>query len=128
MDSINIKDLHNPFNEANFISEIMISMALSALSLWVLSKPLINVLTDLCPTQKQAEFWLAYTRLMLSISPLLLVLVVDGFVDSNDMLTHIRISLMAGLTGLLIGMIIVGQRILAPASQQCDAPVKAISE
>lgn len=103
-----------------FISEIFISLLLSAISLWVLSKPLINILSDLCPTQKQAEFWLAYTRLMLSISPLLLVLVVDGFVSSQDALTHVKISLMAGLAGLLIGMIIVGRRVFAPVSQQCE--------
>ena len=103
-----------------FISEVLISLILSAMSLWVLSKPLINVLTDLCPTQKQAEFWQAYTRLMLSISPLLLVLIVDSFVASDDVLAHIRISLMAGLAGLLIGMIIVGKRIFVPVSQQCE--------
>ena len=103
-----------------FISEVLISLLLSALSLWVLSKPLINVLNDLCPTQKQAEFWLAYTRLMLSISPLLLVLVVDSFVSNEDVFAHIRISLMSGLAGLLIGMIIVGNRVFVPVSQQCE--------
>ena len=103
-----------------FISEVIVSLGLSTLSLWVLSKPLMNVLTDLCPTKKQADFWQAYTRIMLSISPLLLILLVDSFIPSNNLLEHIRISLMAGLTGLLIGMIIVGKRIFVPASQLCD--------
>lgn len=103
-----------------FIAEIIISLTLSAATLLVLSGPLINVLSDLCPTKKQAEFWLAYTRMMLSISPLLLVLVVDGFVSSEDTLAHVRVSLMAALAGLLFGMIIVGKRIFAPAAQQCD--------
>ncbi len=109
-----------------FISEVFISLVLSALSLWVLSKPLMNILTDLCPTQKQADFWQAYTRIMLSMSPLLLVLLVDTFIPSNDLLEHIRISLMAGLTGLLIGMIIVGKRIFVPASQLCDVNTNAV--
>ena len=104
-----------------FIAEIIISLTLSATTLLVLSNPLINVLTDLCPTKKQAEFWLAYTRMMLSISPLLLVLIVDGFVSSDDILAHVRVSLMAALGGLVIGMIIVGKRIFAPAAQQCDS-------
>lgn len=103
-----------------FISEILISLFLSTFSLWVLSKPLINVLNDLCPTKKQAEFWQAYTRLMLLISPLLLVLMVGSFVSSDDVLAHIRISLMAGLAGLLIGMIIVGKKIFVPVSKQCE--------
>lgn len=103
-----------------FIAEIIISLTLSATTLLVLSKPLNNVLNDLCPTKKQADFWLAYTRMMLSISPLLLVLVVDSFVSSDDVMAHVRIALMAALAGLVIGMIIVGRRIFSPAIQQCE--------
>lgn len=103
-----------------FITEIIISLTLSAATLLVLSKPLINVLNDLCPTKKQAEFWQAYTRMMLSISPLLLVLIVDGFISNEDALAHVKVSLMAALAGLLLGMIIVGKRIFAPATQQCE--------
>ena len=57
-----------------FATQIGINLLISGLSLWVLSRPLINVLDDLCPTKRQAEFWQTYTRLMLSISPLLLCL------------------------------------------------------
>jgi len=101
-------------------TNILLSLTLSTLSLWVLSKPLINILSDLCPTQKQAEFWQAYTRLMLSIAPLLLVLLVDSLVITNDPIEQIKIALMAALAGLLIGMIIVGKRIFAPVAQHCD--------
>jgi hypothetical protein len=105
-----------------FITELVIGLALSGISLFVLSKPLINVLTDLCPTQKQAEFWLAYTRIMLFISPLLFILIMDGFINSDQILTHIRLSLLAGLGGLLLGMLIVGQRIYFPTAEQCETP------
>jgi membrane-associated HD superfamily phosphohydrolase len=104
-----------------FIAEIIISLTLTIATLMVLTRPLINVLKELCPTQKQAEFWLAYTRIMLAISPLLLVLIVDGFVSSSDLMVNIRVAIFAALAGLFLGMIIVGKRIFAPATQQCEA-------
>lgn len=104
-----------------FASEITISLMLSGLSLWMLSGPLNNVLDDLCPTRRQAEFWQTYTRLMLSISPLLLVLVVSSFIHGSNIVTHMKASLVAGLLGLLIGLLIVGRRIFMPAARQCDA-------
>lgn len=104
-----------------FASEVTISLMLSGLSLWVLSKPLNNVLDDLCPTQRQAEFWQTYTRLMLSISPLLLVLVVSSFIHGNNIVIHMKASLLAGLLGLLIGLLFVGRRIFMPAARQCDS-------
>lgn len=103
-----------------FITEVIISLTLSIATLMVLTKPLVNVLAELCPTQKQAEFWLAYTRIMLSISPLLLVLLVDGFVSSDDMMVNVRLAIFAALAGLFLGMIIVGKRIFAPASKECE--------
>lgn len=103
-----------------FITEVIISLTLSIATLMVLTKPLVNVLAELCPTQKQAEFWLAYTRIMLSISPLLLVLLVDGLVSSDDMMVNVRIAIFAALAGLFLGMIIVGKRIFVPASKECE--------
>ena len=104
-----------------FATQISISLFISGLSLWILSRPLINVLDDLCATKRQAKFWQTYTRLMLSISPLLLVLVVSGLVHSSNIVTHMKVSLVAGLAGLLIGLLIVGRCIFMPASRQCDA-------
>ncbi|MCK5726952.1 MAG: hypothetical protein KAH22_09030 [Thiotrichaceae bacterium] len=108
-----------------FITEILIGLTLSGISLLILSKPLVNILDDLCPTRKQAEFWLAYTRIMLCISPLLLILIIEGFVKSDDLLVHVRVALLAGLGGLLLGMLIVGQRVYIPVSQRCDIPQNA---
>jgi hypothetical protein len=73
-----------------FSIEVIISLSMSLFILWVLEKPLINVLKDLCPTKTQADFWLAYTRIMLLITP------------------------------LLLGMLIVGKKIFEPASKQCS--------
>lgn len=105
-----------------FIAEVIISLTLSIATLMVLTKPLVNVLAELCSTRKQAEFWLAYTRIMLSISPLLLVLLVDGFVRSDDMMVNVRVAIFSALAGLFLGMIIVGKRIFEPASKECEVP------
>ncbi len=100
-----------------FFTEISISLVLSLLTLLILSKPLINILEDLCPTQKQAAFWLVYTRMMLIISPLLLVLIVSVMAKSQNNIESIKVSLIAALAGLLIGMIIVGKKIFEPAKK-----------
>lgn len=105
---------------ALFITEILISLGLSALVLFVISRPLLNALLDLCPTEKQATFWLSYTRTMLLLAPLLLVLIVDGTQVYDNTLDTIRMALMAALTGILLGMIIVGKRIFGPAARHCE--------
>lgn len=103
-----------------FVTEILISISLSIAVLFVISRPLMNALLDLCPTEKQATFWLSYTRTMLLLAPLLLVLVVDGVQVYDDSLDNIKVALMAALAGILLGMIIVGNRIFTPVSRQCD--------
>ncbi len=104
-----------------FSIEILISLSLSLITLWLLAKPLVDVLEDLCPTKKQANFWLAYTRIMLLISPLLLVLMVSLNSRHHANVETIKISLVSTLTGLLLGMIIVGNKIFEPAKNTCDS-------
>lgn len=103
-----------------FATEITISLGFSAVVLVAMSRPLKNVLQDLCPTKRQADFWLSYTRIMLLLTPLLLVLVVDGLNASGDVLNNVRVTLIATLAGLLLGLMIVGKRIFLPASRQYE--------
>jgi hypothetical protein len=102
-----------------FSLEIFISLSMSFITLWILSKPLVNVLEDLCPTKTQADFWLAYTRIMLLISPLLLVLMVSLNSRHINDINSIKFSLVSSLAGLLLGMLIVGKKIFEPASKTC---------
>lgn len=102
-----------------FSVEIIISISLSLFTLWVLARPLVNILQDLCPTRHQAEFWLAYTRIMLIISPLLLVLMVSLNSKHYANIDSIKLSLVSALIGLLLGMLIVGKKIFEPASKSC---------
>ncbi len=105
-----------------FVSEISISLILSLITLMIISRPLVNILEDLCPTQKQATFWLAYTRVMLFISPLLLVLMVSIMSELKNNIDNIKISLLSALAGLLLGMLIIGKKIFEPTQKlnDCD--------
>ena len=107
-----------------FTIEISISICLSIATLWLLAKPLVNILEDLCPTKKQADFWLAYTRIMLLISPLLLVLVVSIIKSGDNSIETIKISLVSALAGLLLGMLIVGKKIFGPAQKMNGCELK----
>ena len=107
-----------------FVIEITISICLSIATLLLLAKPLVNILEDLCPTKKQAEFWLAYTRIMLLLSPLLLVLVVSMVKSGDNGIETVKISLVSALAGLLLGMLIVGKKIFAPAQKMSGCELK----
>ena len=89
----------------------IISLALSLAVLYVLSRPLVKVLARICPDEESAVFWLSYTKLMLVIAPLLLVMVVDLFTRYSDPLDGIRFALLAALSGMLIGLHSVGTRL-----------------
>ncbi len=94
-------------------AEITLSLVTSLLVLTSISKPLRNILVDLCQTAKQAEFWLYYTRIMLLLAPLLIVLIVDRTVTSNYILHSLKVSYIATLLGLILGLIIVGKKVFA---------------
>ena len=49
--------------------EAAISVLASITIMLLIAHPLKSALLDLCPTEKQANFWLAYTRTMLLVSP-----------------------------------------------------------
>ena len=93
------------------LAESLISVATSLAVLYVLSRPLVNVLVRICPDEQAAAFWLSYTKIMLMIAPLLLVLAVDLFAHFRDPLDSLRLARIAALGGLLIGMHSIGKRL-----------------
>lgn len=106
------------------LTESLACIAVSFAVLYVLSRPLMDVLTRLCPDEQAASFWLAYTKMMLIISPLLLVLTVDMFTHFANPLDSLRLALMATLAGLLFGLYSVGKRLsqfMAKAQQPGSA-------
>lgn len=91
--------------------ESLTSIFISLSVLYVLSRPLMNILARICPDEQAAAFWLSYTKVMLMIAPLLLVLTVDLFTHFSDPLDTLRLTLMAALGGMLIGLHAIGKRL-----------------
>lgn len=102
-----------------FFTEIAMSLVLSSVVLMLITTPLVNLLKDLCHSDQQAFFWLAYTRTMLFISPLLSVILIGALADANG-LAHIKVTLIAALGGLFLGLIIIGRKVYAPVNQACE--------
>ncbi|MEE9352326.1 MAG: hypothetical protein V3U78_08700 [Thiotrichaceae bacterium] len=102
-----------------FFYEIFLSLTLSSIVLLTLATPLRKLLQNLSHSNEQAFFWLAYTRTMLFISPLLMVILVGALADAEG-LAHIKVTLISALGGLLLGLMIIGRKMYSPASMQCD--------
>ena len=97
--------------------EATLSITTSVAITWMMAKPLNAALLDLCPTEQQANFWLAYTRVMLLITPLLMVLFISSR-HSGDVFSDLRAALIAALTGLLVGLLIIGRKMYIPVDRQ----------
>ncbi len=93
--------------------EATISIIASIITMLLISKPLKDSLLDLCPTVELANFWLAYTRTMMLISPLLLVLLINSTHEGN-IFSDLRSALIATFSGLLLGLIIIGKKMYIP--------------
>jgi len=91
--------------------ESVTSLSVSISVLYVISRPLINVLSRICPDEQAAAFWLSYTKVMFLIAPLLLVLTVDLFAHFSDPLDTWRFSLILALAGILIGLYVIGKHL-----------------
>lgn len=89
--------------------EMLISVAASMIVLRTLTIPLLRTLEHICPDEPSASFWLSYTRVMLVIAPLILVLVMDSFSRYGNPLDSMRMTVLAALGGLLVGMHLLGR-------------------
>lgn len=89
----------------------LISLIASMAVLHALSIPLRNLLCRLCPDEQAAAFWLSYTRVMLTIAPLLLTLLISLFTASVAPLNSLHLVLIATLAGLLLGLRSIGKRL-----------------
>ena len=90
--------------------EISISLTLSLTVLKVLSKPLVSALNSMCDSQQQTDFWLAFTRVMMVIFPLLLVMVVNIMTFHDIAKDPVRQTLVTAMIGLVLGMAIMGKK------------------
>lgn len=105
-------------------TESLICVAVSLAVLHAMSRPLMNVLSRICPDEQAASFWLSYTRVMMLLAPLLLVLSVDLFTHFANPMDTLRLPLIAALGGLLVGLHAVRTRIglYVSVPQKGEAP------
>lgn len=93
------------------LAAALISIFVSSGVLRVLSGPLRKVLCRICPDEAAADFWLSYSKVMLMIVPLLLVLLVDMFGNFASALDGVRFALSAALAGLIVSLRLIGLRL-----------------
>jgi len=94
-----------------WLAEVLVSLIVSLAVLRVLARPLVNVLNRICPDEQLAFFWLCYTKVMLLIAPLFLVLTVDLLFNRDGPILSLRLALVVALGGLLIGLRSIGKRL-----------------
>lgn len=96
------------------------------LILKLLARPLHGVLCRLCPDETAARFWLAYSRIMLLLAPVLLVLLVNLLAAGVAAEARLQLGLIASVGGLMLGLHTVGKRlsqfITVPAPQPAPRP------
>lgn len=95
----------------HLLGTALISVCLSLAVLRVLSRPLAPLLARLCPDESAAAFWLRYVQLMLTLAPLVVTLWIDRLAGDSAPLEAFRLTLMASLVGLLVGLYAVGRRL-----------------
>lgn len=104
-----------------FAIEVSLSLMVSTVVLLVISPPLMRALEELSPTPKQAAFRLSYTRAMLMLSPLLLVLLMNLLIGHDNPLSNIQVTLISALSGVLLGLIFIGKRVFLTAYRRNTA-------
>ena len=90
---------------------VVVSLGVSAILVWVLSKPLHRVLDALCSSGESSQFWVSFVSVMLFVGPLLLSVVVFSPLDGQDAVRVLRTSLVATLFGAFVALMVVGLRI-----------------
>jgi hypothetical protein len=89
----------------------LLSVLSSTVALKLLAKPLVALLQTLCPNETSTAFWWVYTKVMIIIAPLLLVVMVDSLWHTDDYTRALRQASIAVLLGLLVAFYVMGKRI-----------------
>lgn len=104
-----------------FIIEILIGLSVSACVIFILNKPLTNVLIDICGTEVRAKFWVIYSSLMLVIAPLLTSIVFGkshAVAEAN--FVFYKTAFGSILFGVFISLVIIGLQITKTLPKKND--------
>lgn len=111
------------------ITELGIGLSVSVAVLFRVQAVLHDLLKEICHRETRADFWSTFTRLMLLISPLLVVILFSHAL-SEDAVSWARIfrdTLLHTLLGQFIGLLIVGGILLNFSRGEQDAQQKRAS-
>lgn len=107
-----------------FTLEIAFSLAISAFVLHLLQPVLREMLGELCRRDSRAAFWGTFTRLMLFIAPLLVVVLLTRSVSQGELVlaVELRSTLLHALFGQFVGLLIIG-KVLLNFSRRSDREI-----
>jgi hypothetical protein len=91
---------------AVFLVGLALTSVLSFIVALYLNRHIRNLLTDLCGTQERADFWRAFTNVVLFLFPLLFVL--NYRPDDILWIWNLSSELMRGLLGLVMTVLVLG--------------------
>lgn len=93
--------------------ELLGSLTFSALVLARLQGRLRRIGGEACDREGGAEFWIAYTQLMMVIAPLLVIAIFSraGSPSVLDIAQELRSSLLLLLCGQFAGLVLVGRAV-----------------
>lgn len=102
-------------NVIAFTLEILFSLAVSLFVFALLQPVLRAMLRELCQGESRAAFWDTFTRLMLFIAPLLVVIMLTKSTRQEEivLVQAMRDTLLHTLFGQFLGLLIIGKVLLS---------------
>jgi hypothetical protein len=97
--------------ETALVITVALSLSLSAV-IWIfLARSLRAVLQKLCPDPVSTRFWMAFTALMLTVTPLFFTLSFSDTAPMSTISTVVRTGLASSLFGSGAALLVVGYQI-----------------
>lgn len=103
---------------------LAVSLTLSTILVVVLTQPLRLVLSSLCERSEGVSFWVAFTALMLYLTPLLVTVVRSGrsYLEFALLAEVVRASLTAAVIGAFLALLPVAWQISQTRPRSLTAP------
>jgi hypothetical protein len=111
----------------SFGIQVLLTLVISLLLVSYLRPFLRNVLTDLCGTEDRAQFWTAFSNLLLIGVPVIFALnYKPESVTTEELFLEVASKLSGNLAGLLFSLIMIGLMVslfalFAPRSKKVEA-------
>ncbi|WP_287876999.1 hypothetical protein [Aquitalea sp.] len=109
------------------VLKCVLSLAISAVVISILQQHLAGLLQRLCQDATAAAFWRDYTRLILVLVPLLLLIISDWLFRNANLVDSLRVSLLSIFGGLLFALMRIKRhldRFIAIPAQDASASPK----